>query len=63
MEHQDVDLKNVSTRDLVEELKKREGVETCDISLEESYSLEVDHNGYYDTYVDEGPAIILIVTD
>lgn len=63
MEHQDVDLKNVSTRDLVEELKKREGVETCGISLEESYSLEVDHNGYHDTYVDEGPAIILIVTD
>ena len=63
MERQDVDLKNVSTRDLVEELKKREGVETCDISLEESYFLEVDHNGYHDNYVDEGPAIILIVTD
>lgn len=63
MEFQSVDLKSVSTRDLVEELKKREGVETCDISLEESYTMEVDHNGYCDTYMDEGPAIILIVTD
>ena len=63
MEHQGVDLKSVSTRDLVEELRKREGVEAHDIPLEESYTLEVDHNGYWDTYMSEGLAIILAIID
>lgn len=52
MEHKRTDLENVSTRDLVEELKKREGVEVEEYGAYEMYQTE-----------GEGPAIILIVTD
>ena len=60
MESQSVNLKSVSTRDLVEELKTREGVETVEVDPYDEYAVEVeidtDHRG-------TGPAIIMIVTD
>lgn len=57
-----MDLSNVPTCELVEELKKREGVNTLVANPNMMYEVHVDdENGSYEE--DEGPAIILIVTD
>lgn len=54
-----MDLKKVSTRELVEELSKREAVETVCVKPYEKYSIEA--NGEKTT--DEGPVVILKVWD
>lgn len=57
-----MDLSNVPTCKLVEELKKREGVKTLVADPYVMYEVHVDDgNGSYEE--DEGPAIIFIVTD
>lgn len=55
-----VNLKSVSTRDLLEELKSREGVEAIKVSPYEDYTIEVELD---DDINGSGPAIILVVTD
>ena len=55
-----VNLKSVSTRDLLEELKAREGVQSISVLPYEEYTIEVEVDG--DIY-GTGPAIILVVTD
>lgn len=61
-----MDLSNVSTKDLVEELAKREGVERLDLSDPTScYQLEYGHDEG-SSLVDReggGPVQILIVRD
>lgn len=47
-----MDIKNISTRDLVEELKSREGVRTLEIDPYKPYSVG-----------GTGPAIVLVVED
>ena len=54
------DLKDVPTRKLVEELRKREGVESHDVPFEGEYTLKIDATGHY---IGDGPAIVMIVTD
>lgn len=54
------DLKDVPTCKLVEELRKREGVESHDVPFERGYTLELD---VADCYIGDGPAIVMIVTD
>lgn len=54
-----MELKNVSTKRLVEELEKREGVELLSIGPYEPYSITA--NGQ--TINDGGPAVILRIWD
>ena len=54
-----MDLKKVSTRELVEELSKREAVETIRVMPYEKYSIEADGK----KHDDEGPVVILKVWD
>lgn len=54
------DLKDIPTFKLVEELRKRDGVESHDVAFEGEYTLKVDAD---DHYIGDGPAIIMIVTD
>lgn len=54
-----MDLKNVSTMELVKELEKREGVEKIAINPYETYSIIA--NGQ--TISDEGPVVILKIVD
>jgi hypothetical protein len=58
--HPSVNLKDIPTRDLLEELKKREGVQTVEVDPYDEYAVEVELD------VDirgNGPAVICIVTD
>lgn len=60
MNHPSVNLKDIPTRDLLEELKKREGVQTVEVDPYDEYAVEVELD------VDirgNGPAVICIVTD
>ncbi len=54
-----VDLKDVSTKELVEELAKREGVEQIGVAPYEPYSITA--NGQ--TISDGGPVVILRIWD
>lgn len=54
-----MDLKNVSTKDLVEELSKREGVEKLVVGPYEPYSITVAGQ----TVNDGGPIVILKIWD
>ena len=54
-----MDLKNVSTKELVEELAKREGVERLSVEPYEPYSITT--NGQ--TVNDGGPVVILRIWD
>lgn len=58
-------LENISTKDLVEELKKRMGVETFVVGVEDRYLLHLIYPEYHGcgTRSEEGPATILIITD
>lgn len=47
-----MDLSKITTRDLVEELKKREGVNAKQVTPYEDYRVEVN-----------GPAVVLLITD
>jgi len=55
----------IPTKDLVEELKKRMGVETFVVGGEDRYLLQLIYPEYHGcgTESEEGPATILIVTD
>ncbi len=54
---------NFTNKELVEELRKREGVKSIDVKPHNSYYISVDED-LKDIELDEtGPAIILIVTD
>ena len=54
-----MDLSKASTRELVEELSKREAVETISVKPYEKYSIEA--NG--EKHDDEGPVVILKIWD
>ncbi len=54
-----MDLAKVSTKELVEELSKREAVETISVKPYEKYSIEA--NG--EKHDDEGPVVILKIWD
>lgn len=54
-----MNLKEVSTVDLVEELKKREGIDYIEVAPYECYGA---HSEEY-SYGDIGPATIIIITD
>ena len=58
-------LENISTKDLVEELKKRMGVETFVVGVEDRYLLHLVYPKYHGcgTMSEKGPATILIITD
>ncbi len=62
-----MNLKNIKTCDLVKELRKREGVETFDVRLEDNCRIEVTAKKQPDPYdklnEDDGPAIILKIID
>lgn len=49
----------ISTSELVEELKKRDGVSAITADPNEEYSVSTSQHGFRDT----GPAVILVVTD
>lgn len=51
-EVREIDLKNIKTCDLVEELKKREGVDVTIAEPHEDVTIPVS-----------GPAIVLVITD
>lgn len=53
-------LKCFPTCELVEELKRREGVDSYEIPLDRGYTLEIDCDGWH---IGDGPAIILTVID
>ena len=55
----------IPTKDLVEELKKRMGVETFVVGVEDRYLLHLIYPEYHGcgTKSEEGPATILIITD
>ena len=54
-----MDLSNISTRELVEELKKREGVETVEVAPYEDYRFSVGAR----EISDQGPAVLLRIWD
>lgn len=56
------ELKNIPTKDLVEELIKREGVKEALVKPYESISLEIGYEKC-DLPIEGGPARILIVFD
>ena len=58
-------LENISTKDLVEELKKRIGVETFVVGVEDRYLLHLIYPEYHGcgTRSEVGPATIPIITD
>lgn len=56
---QDKNLKNVSTKHLVEELKNRQGVNHISVIPNEKFKITT---GYSETE-DVGPAILLIIID
>lgn len=58
-----INLKNIPTCQLVEELKRRDGVEFVEIAPYVEYELKVYDGDGEDNFSDEGPAIILKVFD
>lgn len=54
-----MDLKNVSTKELVEELAKREAVEKIPVGPYEDYSITVGDR----EIIDSGPIVILKIWD
>ena len=60
-----MDLKQVSTKDLFEELKGREGVTEIPVCPYVDYEIYVNADGDDEAYCleDEGPASILVVMD
>lgn len=71
-------LRNATTKELVEELRKREGVETCFVGVEDQYEVQVlvpttqNASGPVSPYGfrqggmhnrTTGPAIVLVVID
>jgi len=55
-----INLKDIPTRDLLEELKNREGVQTVEVDPYDEYAVEVE----FDVDIrGNGPAVICIVTD
>ena len=59
MDNKRIDLTEVATCELVDELKKREGVGKVDVGPYVDYSITVDDRTMQST----GPAILLTVTD
>lgn len=61
----EISLENVSTKVLVDELKRRQGVSIVSVGPEEGYELMVGNadEGQLSEYSDDGPAIILIIID
>ena len=59
------EIEGIPTKDLVEELKKRMGVETFVVGVEDRYLLHLIYPEYHGcgTRSEEGPATILIITD
>jgi hypothetical protein len=59
------ELKDYSTRELVEELRKREGVEAADVDPYVKYEVIVGEDGDNPGYRkgDTGPAVLFIVID
>lgn len=59
------EIRGIPTKDLVEELKKRMGVETFMVGVEDKYLLHLIYPKYHgcETRSEEGPATILIITD
>ena len=55
----DFDLSAVSTCELVEELRKREGVDSVNVEPYEPYSITVGEK----TETEKGPAVLLVVID
>lgn len=55
-----MDLKNISTKKLVEELASREAVERITVEPYEEYSITVGNQKIYD---DGGPIVILKIWD
>ncbi len=55
----DFDLSTVPTCELVEELKKREGVDSVNVEPYEPYSITVGEK----TETEKGPAVLLVVID
>ena len=60
-----MNLRKVSTKELVEELSNREGVEDIGVGPHQEYRLETQANEDYDAVnkEDSGPATILVVID
>ena len=54
-----MDLSNIKTVELVEELAKRDGVETVRIKPYEKFAIEANDK----KFEDEGPAVILKIWD
>jgi len=57
------EIKKFTTKELVEELRNREGVETVNINVGEEYFIDSINDVERDSIEDTGPAIILIVTN
>lgn len=56
-------IKELITKELIEELKRREGVKVIDVKPYHPYYISVDED-FEDVEVDEtGPAIVLVVID
>lgn len=57
------EIKEFTTKELVDELRKREGVQAIDVKPYHPYFISVDED-FEDVEIDEtGPAIILVVRD
>lgn len=54
-----IDIKRISTAELVEELTLRLGVQTASVPPYEPYSVSIGQNTVYDS----GPAYILVIKD
>ena len=55
-------IKNFTTKELVKELKNRDGVQLVNVEIDDAYFISVD-DATTDFEIDDvGPAIILIVT-
>ena len=55
------EIKKFTTKELVEELRNRKGVETVDIDVGEEYLIDSLNDIERDSIEDIGPAIILII--
>jgi len=55
-----VTLVEVSTKELVEELSRRDGVTVIDVPPYDALAIDVDYNRWCDQY---GPARVLVVID
>lgn len=57
-----MNIENFTTKDLVEELQKREGIKKIKINVGEEYFIS-SSDIEIDEIENDGPAIILIITD